>query len=275
MRGQHAARLDQAVDVVRGRLPADEDHVVAVLAALGGRVGVEHDRPGGRARRGVQALRGDLDLDRRVEHRVQQLVELARIDPDHRFLARDHALPRHLDRDPQRGACRALARPRLQQVQRALLDRELDVLHVAVVRLEALQRRRQLGERLRQPLLHDRNRLRGADPRDDILSLGVDEELAVQDRLARRRIAGEADARAGALTLVPEHHLHHVDGRADVVGDLVGAPVDLRPRRVPRVEHGTVGAAQLLTGILGEAGADLLLVDPLERARSARAGRRR
>ena len=61
VRRQHAARLDQAVDVVRRRLPADEDHVVARLAALRGRVGVEHDLARRRAGRRVQALRGDLD----------------------------------------------------------------------------------------------------------------------------------------------------------------------------------------------------------------------
>ena len=43
VRRQDAARLDQPVDVVRRRLPADEDHVVARLAALRRRIGVEHD----------------------------------------------------------------------------------------------------------------------------------------------------------------------------------------------------------------------------------------
>ena len=102
-------------------------------------------------------------------------------------------------------------------------------------------------------------------PDDDVLALRVDEELAVEHRLAGRGVAREADARARALALVAEHHLDDVDGRADVVGDLVRAPVDLRARRVPRVEHGAVGAAQLLAGILREARADLLLVDVLER----------
>ena len=101
-------------------------------------------------------------------------------------------------------------------------------------------------------------------PDDDVLALRVDEVLAVEDVLAGRRVAREADAGAGALALVAEDHLDDVDGGADVVRDLVGAPVDLGPRRVPGVEHGPVGAAQLLARILREAGADLLLVDALE-----------
>ena len=41
---EHAACMDQPVDVVGRRLPADEDDVLAGLAALLRRVGVEHDR---------------------------------------------------------------------------------------------------------------------------------------------------------------------------------------------------------------------------------------
>ena len=46
-------------------------------AALLGGVRVEHDRARRRAGRGVQAARGDLDRRVGVDHRVQQLVELA------------------------------------------------------------------------------------------------------------------------------------------------------------------------------------------------------
>ena len=41
---EDAAGLDQPVDVVRRRLPADEDHVLTGFSALLGGVGVEHDR---------------------------------------------------------------------------------------------------------------------------------------------------------------------------------------------------------------------------------------
>ncbi len=202
--------------------------------------------------------------DGRVDHRVQELVELARVDPRDRLLAGDQPRVGHLDGDAEGRRRRALAGAGLQEVQPALLDGELDVLHVAVVGLEPVERGRQLRVGLRQPLAHRRDRLGRPDPRDDVLSLRVDEELAVQDRLARRRIAGEAHARPRALALVAEHHLHDVHRRPDVVRNLVRAPIHLGPRRVPRVEDGPVGAAQLLPWILREAGADLLLVDLLE-----------
>ena len=261
---QHAARLDQPVDVVGRRLPADEDDVVARLAALRRRVGVEHDLAGRRTRRGVQALRRDLDDGGGSIigwSSWSSWPGSIRATASSREIS---ALPRHLDRDAERRRRGALAGAGLEQIEPALLDRELDVLHVAVVGLEPVEGRDQLGVGLGQQPLHLRDRLGRAHARDDVLALRVDEELAVQHRLAGRGVAREADAGARALALVAEHHLDDVDGGADVVGNLVGAPVHLRARRVPRVEHGAIGAAQLLAWILREARADFLLVDLLE-----------
>jgi hypothetical protein len=66
VRREHALRLDEAVDVVGRRLPADEDDRLAGLAALLGGVGIEDDLAAGRAGRCVEALRGDLELGVRV-----------------------------------------------------------------------------------------------------------------------------------------------------------------------------------------------------------------
>ena len=117
-----------------------------------GRLGVEDDLARGRAGRGVQAPRGDLVARVRVEHRVQELVELLRVDPGNRLLPGDQPLLDHRDRRLQRRGGRALRRARLEQVERALLDRELDVLDVAVVPLERGHRLDQLRERLREAL---------------------------------------------------------------------------------------------------------------------------
>ena len=103
VRGQDAARVDEAVDVVGRRLPADEQHVVALAPALLGEVGVEHDRARSRARRRVEPRRDDVDVGAGVDHRVEELVELARVDARDGLLARDETLVGHLDGDPQRG----------------------------------------------------------------------------------------------------------------------------------------------------------------------------
>ena len=88
----------------------------AAPAPLGG-VGVEHGGADRRAGRGVQAARDRLGLDRRVEPRVQQLVELARVDAQDGLVGRDHALGHELAHDAQRGLRRALGGARLQHVE--------------------------------------------------------------------------------------------------------------------------------------------------------------
>ena len=195
---------------------------------------------------------------------MQQLVELARIDARDCLLARDEPLVDHLRRDAKRGGGRALARARLQDVQRPLLDRELDVLQIAVVRLEPVERLDELLEGLRHVLAHALDRLRRADSRDDVLALRVREELAIESPLAGRGVAGEAHARAGGVASVSEDHLDDVDGGAEVVRDVVRAPIHPRARSVPGVEDGAIGAAQLVVGIVRKRVSGLLFVDRAE-----------
>ncbi len=263
--GQDPGRLHHPVEVVGRRLPADEDDALARLAARLGGVGVEDDGPGGRSRGGVQTLRDDLELCAGVDHRVQQLVELRRVDPRDRFLLRDQPFLDHLHRSSQCRRRRALRRPGLQQEEIPLLDRELDVLHVAVVLLEPPDRLQELRVGLGKQLVHPLDRLRRADSRDDVLALRVLEELAVELALARGRVAREADAGAGAVALVAEDHLDDVDGGAEVVRNVVGAPVDLGTRRVPGLEDGAHGLLELGPRILRERAAGLGRVRVLER----------
>ncbi len=52
----------------------------------------------------------------------------------------------------------------------------------------------ELGEGLGQVVFELGHRFRGADPRHHVLALRVDQEFAVENFLARRRVAGEGDA---------------------------------------------------------------------------------
>ena len=188
--GEHAARLDDPVDVVRRRLGADEDDRFPGPSLLLRPVGVEDDPPGRGAGRGVEPLRGHVVGGPGVDHRVEELVQLPRVDAGDRLLLREQAFGDHLDRDPQGRRRRPLPDARLEDVERAALDRELDVLHLAVVLLEARHRRGQLLERLREVLLHGLDRLGGANAGDDVLTLRVHEELAPHAGLRRSRDRG-------------------------------------------------------------------------------------
>jgi hypothetical protein len=233
--GQDPLRGDHPVDVVRGRLPADEDHVLG-RPPIGRGVGVEDDLSGGRSRGCVQPLRHDLDLRGRVDHRVQQLVELAGVDARDGLLARDEALVDHVHGGLERGRGRPLGGPGLEQVEAPVLDRELDVLDVAVVLLEPAHRVAELLEGFGEPLLHPLERLGRADSRDDVLALRIGEELPVKPGFAGGRVARERHARRRARALVPEDHLDDVDRGPEVVRNVMGAPVDLGPGRVPGLE---------------------------------------
>src|SRR3974390_1193910 len=193
---------------------------------------------------------------------MQQLVERNRIDAQDRFFLRDEFFGGKFDRDAQRGFRRALAVARLQHPQLALLDGELEVLHVAVVPLELLVDARELGIGLRHRLFHRRlvgpgfdarrlaDLLRRADTGYDVLALRIDQEFAVELLLARRWIAREGDAGRRRFAHVAEHHRLHVDRGAPAFRDVVQFAVSDRALVHPRTEHGAYRAPQLRTWIL-------------------------
>ena len=95
VRGEDALGRDHPVDVVGGRLPADENHVLAGAAFDRG-IGVEDQVPAGCPGRRVEALRDHVHARARVDHRVQELIELIGIDARDGVLARDQALLDHV-----------------------------------------------------------------------------------------------------------------------------------------------------------------------------------
>ena len=243
--GQDAFGGVHAVNVFRAGLDPDQDDLAAVGLQLGGLIGGEHDFAGGRTRRGRQAGRDDVALGRGIDGRMQQLVERCRIDPHHRVLFRDQAFIGEFDRNPQRRLRGALAAAGLQHPQLTLLDRELHVLHVAVVLFEQRVDPRQLLERLRHRGFHRclvgagflarkfGDVLRRTDARDHVLALRVDQELAIQLALAGRWIAREGYAGCRGLAHIAEHHGLHVDRGAPGFGNVVQAAVGHRARVHP------------------------------------------
>ena len=158
----------------------------------------------------------------------------------------DQAFALHVDRDLQRGFRRALAGAGLEHEELAFLHREFHVLHVAVMRSPAAADGAQFGERLRASplpcdgrlpalaLAHDfGNRLRRADARHHVFALGVDQEFAVEQLFAGRRIAREGDAGGTCLAAIAEHHRLHRDRRAPVFGNVVQLAIGVGARTVP------------------------------------------
>ena len=116
-RGENALGHFHAVNIVGHGLFAHQDDG-SLGGLLDGIVGVEHDGSHRSSRRGRQTLgqQRKLLLRFRIEHRMQQLVELLRIDAQHRFLLVDQTFFHHLDGDAHRRRTRALAVAGLQHV---------------------------------------------------------------------------------------------------------------------------------------------------------------
>ena len=259
--GEDALRRLHAVDVLRRRLDAYEDDFVAQVHCLHSVVGAEHDPADRRTRRCGQALRDDIAGGRRVEGGMQQLIQLVGLDAQDGFVLAENALAHEVDGDLDHRLGRALAVARLQEPELLLLDRELDVLHVAVVRFEGGLHAHELRVRLRHRLFqrHLAVRLRGdchrlgrTDARDDVLALGVHQVLAVEAVLAGGGVAGEADAGGAFVAQVAEDHGLHVDGRTPAVGDLVHAAVVHGARVVPGAEHSADSPPELVPRVFRE-----------------------
>ena len=101
-------------------------------------VGGEDNLADRRARRCRQAGGEHFDvLALLVEARNQEIVKLVGLDAEDRFFLGDQSFFDHLDGDANGGAPGTLAVARLQHVQAAVLDGELEVLHVAIVLFQA------------------------------------------------------------------------------------------------------------------------------------------
>ena len=253
-----------AVDVFGARLVAHEHDLLAPLRGSGRLVGGEVHLADGGSRRRREARGEDLaDLrELRVQHRVEVLVTHS----GERLFLGDLPLGGtlagargHVDRHLQRGGAGALADAGLQHPELALVDRELGVAHVAVVRLEAFEDGQQFVVDHREVQLHVVEIFGVADARHHVFALRVDEEVAVGLVLAGRGVASEADAGAGVVVTVAEHHRLDVDRRAQIVFDLLAHAVRDRTRAVPTLEHRLDRTVQLVAWLLGERCAGRLL----------------
>jgi hypothetical protein len=253
---ENAGGRNHARDVLRRRFDAHEQHVLAVRLRSHGIVGREHDHARRSAGGCAEAFCEQHFPRFRVDGRMQELIDLRGIDAQHGLFARDQLLGGHVDGDVDRGGGGALAVTGLQHPQPSAFDRELHVLHVAVVTFELVGRLQKLAVTIRHHFFEGRvaartlvlsdtvlfgptprglarDLLRRANAGDHIFTLCVDEELAEELAFAVAWVARECDpGRAGAAH-VAEHHCLHVDSGTPRVGNIVEFAVDLRTVIVP------------------------------------------
>ena len=288
--GQDACRVEHAFQVLGRGLDAHQNGACAVLGQhLFGVLGEEHYGTRRGARRCGQTFGDDLCAGDGllVEDGVEQFVEFRGLAAQHGGLLVDQTLAEHVHGDLDHRGARALAVAALQHPELAVLNRELDVLHVGEILFQVVLDVEQLlvnlGHHLfergvfrlallfRDLLSHgpalrtlDGDLLRGADAGYDILALGVDEVFAVEEVFTRRGVAREGHARRGVVAHVAEHHGLYRYGRAPLGGDVVELAVEDGALVHPRTEHGADGAPELVPRIGREVLAGLLLHGGLE-----------
>ena len=194
---------------------------------------------------------------------MQELIQGLGLDAKDSLLLVDHALIHKIAGDLDGCLCGALAISGLQEEEVTVLDRELHVLHVLVVVLEALGELHELLIALRKVLCELGDRLRRADAGDDVLALCVDQVLTEDALCAGCGVSREGNARAGGVAHVSEDHGLDVDGSAQLIGNVVHPSVGVGSGVVPGAEDGLDGLHQLNLRILREVLALLLLVELL------------
>ena len=135
-RGENAGGNFHAGDVFRRGFAADQDDgwIGAAGVVLDGIFGGEDDLADSRAGRCRQAGGEDFDLLALFDQAGnQEVVELVGLDAEDGFFLGDEAFANHVDGDAHGGQAGALAVAGLQHVELAILDGELEVLHVAIV----------------------------------------------------------------------------------------------------------------------------------------------
>ena len=259
-RGENALGHFHPVNIVRHGLFAHQDDR-SRGGLLHGIVGVEYDgshRSGENhaANRGARRCRQSLGdggqrfLRSRIQHRMQKLIELLRIDAQDGFFLADQALVDHVHRDAYRGRTGALAIARLQHVEFAVLDGELEILHVAIVLFQAGGDLVKLAVGRGHQRFQRRDGLRRAHARHHVFALRVHQVLAVEGFLAGGWVAGETHAGGGSIAHVAEDHGLHVHRGAQVIRDVVHLAVVDGAGVEPGAEHGVARHGELLDGFL-------------------------
>ena len=170
-------------------------------------------------------------VDLHVDDRVEEPLDIFRLNAEDGFFLGDQLFIRHVHGDFKRGRRGALAGAGLQHVELPVFDGELHVLHIAVVLLQLYANLFQLVVRLRHDLLQFGEMHRRADAGHHVFALRIDQEVAIEDLFARARVAREAHARSGIVARIAEHHLLHVDAGAEQSGDLLYAAIGESPSR--------------------------------------------
>ncbi len=249
-------------NILRRGLQTNQNNLFASVVPKLSVLSREYNLTASSAGRCAQALAGrSCSLQSlRVELRVQERVEVSRVDHSNSLLLVNHSLVNEVARNLQRSLSCSLTVSCLEHIELAALDCELHILHISVVILECFANLFELCKSLGELVSHLSNRHRSAHAGNNILALCIYKELTHKSRLAGCGVTRERNACTAVVTHITERHHLYVYGSTPRIGDIVVAAVNVRTGVIPRTEHSLNSAHKLLFRICREVLADSVLV---------------
>jgi len=213
--GQNTLSGMHTAHILRAGLLANQNHFLTIGSPFFGALCIEDHLSAGCTGHRVDTLyqKGFFQLSRVrfVDHGIEDTFDIRGLDAQDGFFFGDELLFHHIDRNAEGCDRAALAGAALQHVELAFFYRKLEILHIAIMCFELLPNIDELFIDFRIALFEFREFDGGTDSRNDILALGIDKVIAIENVLAAVRVTGKAHAGSGGLPLVSEHHLHDVD----------------------------------------------------------------
>ena len=199
-----------------------------------------------------------------VKLRVQESVQLLRVNHKHSLFLGAHTLSHKVDRYFKCGVSRSLAVSRLKHIELTLLKGKFHVLHIFKVNLKRICDMYKFFIRFRIYLFKLIDCLGRSYAGNNVFALSVHEELAEQLLFAGSRVACKRNACSGIVAHIAEYHHLNVYSRTPVVRDIVHLSVNDGPWVVPAAEYGLYGRNKLFLRIRREISTQFFLVEGLE-----------
>src|SRR5260370_20470111 len=211
---QDSLRHSHTAYIFRTGLAPHQNHLLATTGPLLSVVRVENYLAHGRSGHSIDACREHSRLARflvqlRIDDRVEEPLDILGLDSLDRLFFRDELFVCHVHGDSKGRGRGTLARSSLQQIQLAVLDGELHVLHVTIVFFKYYSSFLKLRVDLGHHLCHFAEMHRRANAGNHIFALCVHQEVAIENFFAVARVALQTHSPPLTLTLLPTYHFHH------------------------------------------------------------------
>ncbi len=265
--GEDTLGYVHTLDIFRRSFETNKNDLPVFLGGvLNSLIGRENYTAAGSTRRSGKSRAGDNGVleSGGVELRMEQGIKLLRVDHKYGLFLVDHTLVNEVAGDLESGGSGTLAVTGLEHIELTAFDGELHILHIFIVIFKLGGDVNELLINLGHSVVELIDCLRGTNTGDNVLALSVHKEFAEQLLFAGGGVTGKGNACTGIVAHIAEYHRLYVDGSTPRGGDIVHTAIIDGALVVPRTEYGLDSAHELLTRLLREVYAELLLVELFE-----------